>query len=170
MCFVAHCVPFWFFLGSNSPIFIIFIPRFRHRAQSSKWNPSDSSWNRGSFPRCCPHCAMGHHGTPGWPRTLSGCAPQCGCCTAAQLFQAGADAGGTWWDFWQAQKKDFAKKNGCLIIEHWVLRRETLRFLCKRRGTCIWLYMYIVPSGKRLHNYGKSPFLMGKLTINCHFQ
>ena len=65
MCFVAHCVPFWFFLGSNSPIFIIFIPRFRHRAQSSKWNPSDSSWNRGSFPRCCPHCAMGHHGTLG---------------------------------------------------------------------------------------------------------
>ena len=23
-----------------------------------------------------------------------------------------------------------------------------------------------LPSGKRLHNYGKSPFLMGKLTIN----
>jgi hypothetical protein len=27
-----------------------------------------------------------------------------------------------------------------------------------------------VPAGKRLHNYGKSPFLMGKLTINGHFQ
>ena len=27
-----------------------------------------------------------------------------------------------------------------------------------------------VPSGKHLHNYGKSPFLMGKLTINDHFQ
>ena len=27
-----------------------------------------------------------------------------------------------------------------------------------------------VPSGKRLHNYGKSPFFMGKSTINCHFQ
>jgi hypothetical protein len=25
-------------------------------------------------------------------------------------------------------------------------------------------------SGKRLHNYGKSPFLMGKLTINGNFQ
>jgi hypothetical protein len=24
----------------------------------------------------------------------------------------------------------------------------------------------ILPSGKRLHNYGKSPFFMGKLTIN----
>ena len=28
-----------------------------------------------------------------------------------------------------------------------------------------------LPSGKRLQNCGKShPFLMGKLTINCHFQ
>ena len=27
-----------------------------------------------------------------------------------------------------------------------------------------------IPSGKRLHNYGKSPCLMGKLTINGHFQ
>jgi hypothetical protein len=27
-----------------------------------------------------------------------------------------------------------------------------------------------VPSGKRLHNYGKSPFLMGKSTINGHVQ
>ena len=27
-----------------------------------------------------------------------------------------------------------------------------------------------VPSGKLLHNYGKSQFLMGKLTINGHFQ
>ena len=26
------------------------------------------------------------------------------------------------------------------------------------------------PSGKRLHNYGKSPFSMGKSTINDHFQ
>ena len=27
-----------------------------------------------------------------------------------------------------------------------------------------------LPSGKRFHNYGKSPFLMGKSTINGHFQ
>ena len=27
-----------------------------------------------------------------------------------------------------------------------------------------------LPSGKRLHNYGKSPFFMGKSTINGHFQ
>jgi len=33
------------------------------------------------------------------------------------------------------------------------------------------LGMYLdLPSGKRLHNYGKSPFSMGKSTINCHFQ
>jgi hypothetical protein len=29
---------------------------------------------------------------------------------------------------------------------------------------------WFLPSGKRLHNYGKSPFLMAKLTINHHFQ
>jgi len=28
----------------------------------------------------------------------------------------------------------------------------------------------IVPSGKQPHNYGKSPFFMGKFTINGHFQ
>ena len=27
-----------------------------------------------------------------------------------------------------------------------------------------------LPSGKLSHNYRKSPFLMGKCTINCHFQ
>jgi hypothetical protein len=27
-----------------------------------------------------------------------------------------------------------------------------------------------LPSGKRLHNYGTSPFLMGKFTINGHVQ
>ena len=31
---------------------------------------------------------------------------------------------------------------------------------------CIYIY---IPSGKRLHNYGKSPFLMGKLTISMAF-
>ena len=28
----------------------------------------------------------------------------------------------------------------------------------------------ITPSGKLLHNYGKSPFLVGKSTVNGHFQ
>jgi hypothetical protein len=27
-----------------------------------------------------------------------------------------------------------------------------------------------IPSGKHTKNYGKSPFLMGKSTINSHFQ
>ena len=29
----------------------------------------------------------------------------------------------------------------------------------------IWM-IWGVPSGKRLHNYGRSPFLVGKLTIS----
>jgi hypothetical protein len=28
----------------------------------------------------------------------------------------------------------------------------------------------MVPSGKHTRNYGKSPFSMGKSSINCHFQ
>jgi hypothetical protein len=28
------------------------------------------------------------------------------------------------------------------------------------------MLMIVVPSGKRLHSYGKSPFLMGKSTIS----
>jgi hypothetical protein len=32
-------------------------------------------------------------------------------------------------------------------------------------------HIFYIPSGKRLHNYGKSPFLMGKSTISMgHFQ
>ena len=31
------------------------------------------------------------------------------------------------------------------------------------------LMTQVLTSGKRLHNYGKSPFFMGKLTINSHF-
>ena len=32
------------------------------------------------------------------------------------------------------------------------------------------MFLTFLPCGKRLHNYGKSPFLMGKTTINGHFQ
>ena len=32
-----------------------------------------------------------------------------------------------------------------------------------------WGLFFPIPSGKRLHNYGKLPFLMGKSTINGHF-
>ena len=37
-------------------------------------------------------------------------------------------------------------------------------------GDYIGFCIFMVPSGKRLHNYGKSPFWMGKFTINGHFQ
>jgi len=33
-----------------------------------------------------------------------------------------------------------------------------------------WIILDELPSGKRLHNYGTSPFSMGKSTINGHFQ
>ena len=32
-----------------------------------------------------------------------------------------------------------------------------------------WAFLELLPSGKQPHNYGKSPFLMGKSTINGHF-
>jgi hypothetical protein len=32
-----------------------------------------------------------------------------------------------------------------------------------------FLYWSLIPSGKRLHNYGKSLFLIGKATINGQF-
>ena len=31
-------------------------------------------------------------------------------------------------------------------------------------------FFVVLPSGKQPYNYGKSPFLLGKLTINSHFQ
>ena len=46
-----------------------------------------------------------------------------------------------------------------------ILKPERLGDLRKQHGDIIG-----IPSGKRLHNYGKSPFWMGKLTINGHFQ
>jgi hypothetical protein len=33
-----------------------------------------------------------------------------------------------------------------------------------------WGSQGTIPSGKHTKNYGKSPFLMGKSTINGHFQ
>jgi hypothetical protein len=48
------------------------------------------------------------------------------------------------------------------------MNRGTKMLLVK--GSKVMLNIHNLPSGKRLHNYGKSPFLMGKLTINHHFQ
>ena len=42
------------------------------------------------------------------------------------------------------------------------------RVVCVGRSVFLWISC--VPSGKRLHNYGKSPFSMGKSTINGHVQ
>ena len=39
--------------------------------------------------------------------------------------------------------------------------QELRRFMVVSHG-----FSCLLPSGKRLHNYGKSPFLMGKLTIS----
>ena len=47
----------------------------------------------------------------------------------------------------------------------------TIEIVCLRikDGDLPWSKVDL-PSGKRLHNYGKSQFLMGKLFINGHFQ
>ena len=33
-------------------------------------------------------------------------------------------------------------------------------------GSPLWIMIYMMPSGKLSHNYGKSQFLMGKSTIS----
>ena len=45
-------------------------------------------------------------------------------------------------------------------------RRREIFWLCVSRMLYICTLWTYVPSGKRLHNYGKSPFLMGKSTIS----
>jgi len=52
----------------------------------------------------------------------------------------------------------------CLLLAKSVDREPSLRF-----GYDVMVVLAI-PSGKRLHNYGKSTFLMGKSTINDDFQ
>ena len=52
-----------------------------------------------------------------------------------------------------------------MIIHGYVSReRDVLK------ATNLWILDdFGVPSGKRLHSYGKSPFFMGKSTINGDF-
>ena len=38
------------------------------------------------------------------------------------------------------------------------------------RNVSFVLQQWVIPSGKHTKSYGKSPFLMGKLTIHGHFQ
>jgi len=40
----------------------------------------------------------------------------------------------------------------------------------RKQGHVWFFYEKNIPSGKLSHNYGKSPFLMGKSTINGNFQ
>ena len=57
-----------------------------------------------------------------------------------------------------------------LFVKSMCNNYQPLPFLCREN---MWIFIHNstaqfrdVPSGKRLHNYGKSPFLMGTLTIS----
>ena len=41
-----------------------------------------------------------------------------------------------------------------------------IAYNCRVWRICLWWWFSILPSGKRLHNYGKSPFSTGKPTIS----
>jgi hypothetical protein len=47
---------------------------------------------------------------------------------------------------------------------------ETQRFSVMEGQETHSMWLISIPSGKHTKNYGKSPFFMGKLTINGHFQ
>ena len=53
-------------------------------------------------------------------------------------------------------------------LRHWNHGDEQLMKLAGAWGPS--LYLLAIPSGKHTKNYGKSPFLIGKSTINSHFQ
>ena len=55
----------------------------------------------------------------------------------------------------------FTPRNAGADKDHLLDGRATLQ----GRENHVWS-----TDGKRLHNYGKSPFLMGESTINGHFQ
>ena len=61
--------------------------------------------------------------------------------------------------FFPAPQLWFVYPSDLYDLSHWSC------FRCAK-----WWIPLTLPSGKRLHNYGKSPFLMGKSTVNCHFQ
>ena len=51
----------------------------------------------------------------------------------------------------------------CVLKPHW---HQKFLWICKGNHS----RMQFIPSGKHTKNYGKSPYLMGKSTINGHFQ
>ena len=124
-------------------------------------------------------------GTPGTPGT-----PRAG--WFVSWFKSPEKNGGFWWKKWgtpiwwltpprclgwdvpssQHSYGTWPKSMNCLVIFHRSARETNQKWVC----IYIIIYIYIhpiyihIPSGKLSHNYGTSPFLMGKLTINCHFQ
>ena len=62
--------------------------------------------------------------------------------------------------------------HGTEFVQDWYtsLGVATLRRLVTCGIIMAFFFRESTRPGKRLHNYGKSPFLMGQLTINGHFQ
>ena len=77
-----------------------------------------------------------------------------------------------WWSFFLVIVMDSVISSRYLDIEiYWTIclfHFHLFHYLVV--GIVIVIVIVIVPSGKLLHNYGTSPLLMEKLTINCHFQ
>ena len=71
-----------------------------------------------------------------------------------------------------AQKPDPKDK---LCNQQWIGLREHLQYNSIQipyfmGKSMVSSFDFPLPSGKRLHNYGKSHFLMAKSSINGHFQ
>jgi hypothetical protein len=49
-------------------------------------------------------------------------------------------------------------------------KANATKAVVKTRSIFFGITILGLPSGKRLHSYGQSPFLMGKPSINGHFQ
>ena len=76
---------------------------------------------------------------------------------ALGLTMVGTSLGSGWWENLQtAGKIDLWQVAVWMVIKISKIQAEIDGFF--------------LPFGKRLHSYGKSPFLMGKSTINGHFQ
>jgi len=65
-----------------------------------------------------------------------------------------------WWWPWNGEKRKTGRNEVHLMLV----------FMYFMHGLLGNFMVNILPCGKRSHNYGKSPFLMGKSTINHHVQ
>jgi hypothetical protein len=58
-----------------------------------------------------------------------------------------------------------------LIVGCWAWGTQKTCLVGNWLADCVfWILWRQVPSGQRLHNYGKSPFFIGKSTINGNVQ